>query len=235
MRKYLLLSCFLLALATGKTNIGGTYGYINSPSAEGMQYQEFGLGMALFSNSESIPAHATYYGTLGTATGLELGFCGRTQREGVFLNLKYFRTLDSTDNPLMVGMGFENIASSGLYGDNPDAFMVATKKFDNSSSFSIGAKALYFDKSIKMGAILGTEIFMDSSFSSLFDLTATGSDRYNINAGVRYYNNNNAVLYCYILNLIRNDVDLGSLEENERYLEYPTVIVLGVSYSGFME
>jgi len=218
------------------SSINGMSGYINSPSAEGMLYQEYQMGTMAFSNTEAVPGHANYFASLGTSRGLELGFVGRTGREGVFLNLKMFRYLDQTEAPLMMAMGFQNISSSGKAGDFPGLYMVTTKKFFNGSSFSFGAQGLYIDKNLSMSAIVGTELFWADRISTVFDLNPiTKDDRYNINAGVRYYFGRQAAVYLYILNMIRNEVDVKELDEDQKFMEYPTVITIGVSLTGFMD
>lgn len=228
----LVLLNFLLA----GVNINGIGGYIDSPSAEGSPYQQYQIGTMAFADTEAIPGHANYFASLSTYQGLDLGFVGRTGREGVFLNLKMFRYLDDSEAPLMAAMGFENISSSGKSGDFPGVYMVTTKKFFTGSSFSFGARGLYVQKNLKMAAILGTEIFLSNELSTVFDLTPlTKDDRYNVNGGVRYYLNSNSSVYLYVLNLIRNKVDINKLSEDEKFMEQPTVITIGVSMTGFME
>jgi len=234
--KRLILVLLTFSMLFAGNSINGLSGYISCPSAEGMLYQEYQMGTMAFSNTEAISGHANYFASLGTSRGLELGFIGRTGREGVFLNLKMFRYLDETEDPLMVGMGFENISSSGSSGDFPSIYMVTTKKFFNGSSFSFGAQGLYVQKNLEMAAIVGTEIFWADKISTVFDLNPlTKDDRYNINAGVRYYFGRNGSVYLYVLNLIRNEVDVKSLTEDERFMEYPPVITIGVSLTGFMD
>lgn len=234
--KRLIFVFTIFSLLFAGNNISGLTGYINSPSAEGMLYQEYQMGVMAFTNTEAIPGHANYFASLGTSRGLELGFIGQTGREGVFLNLKLFRYLDETEDPLMVGMGFENISSSGRHGDFPGIYMVTTKKFFNGTSFSFGAKGLYVQKNLEMAAILGTEVFWADRISTVFDLTPlTKDDRYNINAGVRYYLGRRGSVYLYVLNLIRNEVDTKDLAEDEAFMEYPTVVAIGVSLTGFMD
>jgi len=235
MRRVTLFAILMVSMLLARNTISGTFGYITNPSADGLLYQEFNIGAAAFSNTPYIPGQGAYYGSLGTSKGLELGFSGKTGREGVFLNLKFFRFLDDSDAPLMVGMGFENIASIGNNGDFPAAYMVTTKKFINGSSFSFGAKGSYIAKTMQMSAVCGTEIFLSDNLSTLFDITPVNDNQYNINGGLRLYNSRSTVFYIYILNMVRTTVDTSELTDAERYLEYPAIITLGFSYTGFMD
>ncbi len=123
-------------------------------------------------------------------------------------------------------MGFENISSLGTFGDYPNMYMTVTKKFANTSSFSIGSVGRYIDKKMLVSAMTGAEIFFSPTWSLLFDIVAYDDARYNTNAGIRIYGDSNTYFSLYVLNASRN---------NEDHDTYPAIATIGFTMNNFMQ
>ena len=182
----ILLFPALLWAAAGR-NINGSSGYIVMPNADGLRYQQYNLGLGAFSGTDDMKSHWKYNLGLGWADWFEISAHGRSEREGLFLNTKWFGTLNNYENPLYVAIGFENLASLGTFQDYPNVFMVVTKKFRGGHSFSIGSTGRYIDskKEVIASMMTGMEIYTSESFSWLADAVAYEDNKYNLNAGIR--------------------------------------------------
>ncbi len=235
--KKILVILMLISLSFAGVNINGTTGYLVIPTAEGLRAQEYTLGMNAYSHTDDVHAHWKYYGGIGTHEGMEVSVCGRSEREGVFANVKWFGELSNYQNPLMVGMGFENLSSLGTLGDYPNMYMVMTKKFFNGSSFSIGAAGRYINKNINVSMIAGTEIFFSNYLSFLVDFTSFEKERYLTNAGFRFYTDNAGYFSLTVLNATKNslkDYD-RDIDEDISYSNTNSVIAtIGWTYEGFL-
>jgi hypothetical protein len=213
-----------LLVAAGK-NINGMTGYVAMPTGEGARFQEYTLGLGAFSGTEEMKQHWKFNSGLGISEGAEISFMGRSEREGFFLNTKWFGSLGNYSDPLLVGIGFENISSLGTYGDYPSMFMVVTKKFMGSNSISIGSTGRYINREVKASMLFGGEFFASESFSWLGDFASYEDNRYNFNAGLRVYSNASTYFHLYVLNAIRTNVDQDM---------HPVVATIGITMNGFM-
>jgi len=96
MKRLLLTLCvFSTILCAAGRNINGTTGYVVMPTGEGLKFQEYNLGLNAFSGTEQFKQNWKYYAGLGTSEGSELSISGRSEREGLFLNLKWFGSLNN--------------------------------------------------------------------------------------------------------------------------------------------
>lgn len=225
MKKTLLAMLILgaLAFSAGRTITGST-GYLVMPTAEGIRAREYTLGLNTFSGTKYVNPHWKYYAGIG-AEGAEYTISGRSEREGLFLNTKWFGALNNYEDPLYVGIGFENLSSLGNYGDHPNLFMVVTKKFWNNTSISIGSTGRYINKEVRASMLFGFEFFSSETISWLMDWAAYADNKYNGNIGLRVYTSNNLCFGLTALNAIRSTT--------EEALNEP-IVTLGVTMTGFM-
>lgn len=212
-----------IACAANRTITGST-GYLVMPTAEGIRAREYNLGLNAFSGTEPVKAHWKYYAGIGTE-GAEYTISGRSEREGLFLNTKWFGALNNYEDPLYVGIGFENLSSLGNYGDNPNMFMVVTKKFWNNTSISIGSTGRYINKEVRASMLFGFEFFSSDTISWLMDWAAFDDNKYNGNVGLRVYTSNNMCFGVTALNAIRSKNIEGQNDP---------VVTLGMTMTGFM-
>lgn len=215
----------LASLLNAANNINGVTGYVVMPTGDGLKAQEYTLGLNAYTKTKYINSHWKYLAALGTPDGMEVSLIGRSEREGVFVNLKWFGALQNSEDPLMVGMGFENLSSLGTFGDHPDLYMVATKKFMNGNSFSIGFTGRYISKEVKVSAMTGCEFYFNNNLSLVADIVSYDDNRYNTNAGFRYYTNNNMHFNLLVINASRNNIDPEVC---------PTITTLGLTFNNFM-
>ena len=227
MKKFSIVLLILIASVwSAGRNINGTTGYIVMPSAEGMRYQEYFYGLGAYSGTDVQKQHWKLLAGLGSSEGTEISIMGRSEREGFFANTKWFGTLGNYEDPLLVGVGFENISSLGTYGDYPNLFMVVTKKFLNGNSFSIGSTGRYIGRELVASMLCGTEIFSAPTVSWVGDIAAYETNRYNFSAGLRIYSTANSYFSVYAINAIRNGV-----VENELH---PAILSIGYTLNNFM-
>jgi len=212
-----------MGFAASRT-ISGSTGYIAMPTAEGIRTREYTLGLNAFSGTKLVKANWKYYAGIG-AEGAEYTISGRSEREGLFLNTKWFGALNNYEDPLYVGIGFENLSSLGNYGDHPNLFMVVTKKFWNNSSISIGSTGRYINKEVRASMLFGFEFYSSDSLSWLMDWAAFDDNKYNGNVGLRVYTSNNMCFGITALNVIRSTTVEGLNEP---------IVTLGVTMTGFM-
>jgi len=225
-----------VACAASRTITGST-GYLVMPTAEGIRPREYNLGLNAFSGTTvekdkddddlaktKAKAHWKYYAGIG-AEGAEYTISGRSEREGLFLNTKWFGALNNYEDPLYVGIGFENLSSLGNYGDNPNMFMVVTKKFWNNTSISIGSTGRYINKEVRASMLFGFEFFSSDTISWLMDWAAFDDNKYNGNVGLRVYTSNNMCFGVTALNAIRSKNIEGQNDP---------VVTLGMTMTGFM-
>lgn len=222
----------VLLFAAGR-NINGTTGYIVMPNAEGLRFQQYNIGLSAFSGTDTMDAHWKYDLGLGTSEGAELSVMGRSEREGLFLNLKWFGALNNYENPLYVGMGFENLASMGTFQDYPDLYMVMTKKFSGGHSLSMGFVGRYVDEEIITSAMAGFELYTRETLSWLADAVAYEDNRYNINAGIRVYTNDTMYFNFTLLNLIRHDRKIIN-DDGDEVDAHPFCATIGMTITNFL-
>jgi hypothetical protein len=225
MKKTIIALLLLSALGfSANRTITGSTGYLVMPTAEGIRAREYNLGLNAFSGTKFVKAHWKYYAGIGTE-GAEYTISGRSEREGLFLNTKWFGALNNYEDPLYVGIGFENLSSLGNYGDYANLFMVVTKKFWNNTSFSIGSTGRYINKEVRASMLFGFEFFTSETISWLMDWSAYEDNKYNGNVGLRVYTSNNMCFSVTALNAIRSTTAEGLNEP---------VVTIGVTMTGFM-
>lgn len=222
----------VLLLAAGR-NINGATGYIVMPNAEGLRFPQYNLGLSSFSGTEEMKSHWKYNLGLGTAEGTELSAMGRSEREGLFLNLKWFGALNNNEDPLYVALGFENIPSMGTFHDYPGLYMVATKKFLGGHSLSLGFIGRYVRDEIITSAMAGFELYTSESLSWLADVVAYDDNRYNLNAGIRVYTNDTVYFNFTLLNLLRYDKKARN-SNDEEVDAYPFSATIGMTITNFL-
>ncbi|MDR1997109.1 MAG: hypothetical protein LBQ83_02150 [Candidatus Margulisbacteria bacterium] len=234
MKKLLFVLLFFPAIvgAAGR-NINGTTGYIVMPNGEGLRFQQYNLGLSSFSGTEEIQSHWKYNMGLGWAEWIEVTFQGRSEREGLYLNLKWFGTLNDYEDPLYVAIGFENLSSMGTFQDNPDMYMVTTKKFQGGHSFSLGFVGRYVGREVVASAMCGGEYYTSEYLSWLADVVAYDGNKYNLNAGVRVYTSDTMYFNFMLVNMVHSRIT--QIDENGKEVELnPLYGMLGMTITDFM-
>jgi hypothetical protein len=169
--------------------IGGTSGLVRMPTAQGLKYKEFNLGFDYISQQTvSGSSRMLYKANLGTLDGLEIGFVGQGQQEGVFINLKYYLLSDNTEQPLMMALGIDNISSF----NKTDIYMVASKIFKGGFSMHLGFLAPLQGTATNPSLMLGTEYYFSESLSLAMD-TVGQSSIYDLAAGLRFRTSQNLI------------------------------------------
>ncbi|MDR2430987.1 MAG: hypothetical protein LBD99_01850 [Candidatus Margulisbacteria bacterium] len=233
MKKLLMLVLCAGALWASGRNINGATGYIVIPNAEGLRFQQYNFGLGAFSGTNEMKSHWKYDLALGTSDGSELGVMGRSEREGLFLNLKWFGALNNYENPLHVAIGFENLSSMGTFQDYPAMYMVSTKKFLGGHSVSVGFIGRYVAKEVITSAMLGGEIFTDEHLSWVADAAAYEDNKYNLNAGLRVYTSDTMYFNFTLVNLLRNDKKTLNADGDE-IDAHPFYGTIGMTITNFM-
>lgn len=238
MRKLLFCSVFFpIFLAAAGRNINGSTGYIMMPSAEGLRYQQYHLGLNAFTGTDDEKSHWKYNLGLGGAEGFELSVHGRSEREGLYLNTKWFGALNNYQNPLYVAIGFENLASMGTFQDYPNVFMVATKTFAGGHSISIGSAGRYIEnkKEVISSMMLGGEMYTSETMSWLADAVAYAENKYNLNAGLRVYTSETSYFHFTLVNLLRTDVKRPHRDDADEEIDaYPFTATIGMTITNFL-
>ncbi|GBR74345.1 hypothetical protein NO1_1539 [Candidatus Termititenax aidoneus] len=242
MKKLLFCAVFfpVLIWAGGRTLTGST-GYIMVPNAEALRYQEWNMGLSAFSAGKTAdiddPAHWRYNVGLGWSEWLELTFGGRSEREGLFSNAKWYGAMRDDDDPMLVAFGWENLSSKGTYEfrEYPSVFMVVTKKFVGGHSFSMGAAGRYIEKKgeIQASMLAGGELFTSEEVSWVADALAYEDNKYNANFGLRIYTTNTMYFSLMAVNLVRNSTaDIDDDGRNDDV--HPFCGVLSMTINGIL-
>lgn len=169
--------------------IGGTSGLVRMPTAQGLKYKEFNIGLDYLSQQAvSGSSRMLYKANLGTLDGLEIGFVGQGSQEGVFINLKYYLLSDNTEQPLMMALGIDNISSF----NKTDIYMVASKIFRGGFSMHLGFLAPLQGAATNPSLMLGTEYYFSESLSLALDTVGQNSV-YDLAAGLRFRTSNNLI------------------------------------------
>ncbi|MDR1452612.1 MAG: hypothetical protein LBJ25_01355 [Candidatus Margulisbacteria bacterium] len=242
MKKLLFCVVFFPALiwASGRT-LTGSSGYIMVPNAEALRYQEWNMGLSAFSAGASSaytePAYWRYNIGLGWSEWLELTFGGRSEREGLFSNAKWYGAMRDDDDPMLVAFGWENLSSKGTYTfrEYPSVFMVITKKFVGGHSISMGAAGRYIEpeKELRASLLAGGELFTSEEVSWVADALAYEDNKYNANFGLRIYTTNKMYFSLMAVNLVRNSskVDIdgdGNDDEAHPFCGVLTMTINGI-------
>jgi hypothetical protein len=212
-------------------------GYIVMPNANGLRYQQYNLGLGAFSGTEDMNSHWKYNLGLGWADWFEISAHGRSEREGLFLNTKWFGAMNNYENPLYVAIGFENVASMGTFQDYPNVYMVATKKFLGGHSVSVGSVGRYIGSKNEVIASMmaGFEMFTSESFSWLADAVAYEDNKYNINAGIRVYTTSTSYFNFSAINLLSLMRDDNKVIRDGREIDaHPFMVAIGMTITNFL-
>lgn len=185
----------LMALVLGASTaqalptVGGTSGLVRMPTAQGLKYKEFNIGIDYISQQvTSGNSRMLYKANLGTLDGLEVGFVGQGNQEGVFINLKYYLLSDNTEQPLMMALGIDNISSF----NKTDIYMVASKIFKGGFSMHLGFLAPLQGAATNPSLMLGTEYYFSESLSLAMDTVGQNSV-YDLAAGLRFRTSQNLI------------------------------------------
>jgi hypothetical protein len=153
--------------------LGGTSGLVRMPTAHGLKFKEFNVGINYLSGiSPSGNGQVNYLANLGTLEGFELGFVGQSQQQGVFLNLKYYLSSDnSSEEPLMMAIGLDNLSSY----TQTDFYMVASKLFGGGFSCHVGFLAGLQGPTATTALMLGSEYYFNETMSMAVDTIGKNS------------------------------------------------------------
>ncbi|MDD5455712.1 MAG: hypothetical protein PHV30_01625 [Candidatus Margulisbacteria bacterium] len=171
------------ALLFGAPSAIGTNGLINMPTAMSIQYKAFDLGSnwtLVQNNSSSAQNQIHYYGNLGIFEGVELGFLGNNQTEGVFLNLKYYMLSDKSNYPLGLAVGLTNISSHS----NSNLYLVLSKKFPNQLTGHFGFASNILATKIQANVMFGLEMPFSNYVNAFAELIGS-QDSWVLSAGTR--------------------------------------------------
>lgn len=219
---FLILLLCLSAQLFATPTVGGTTGLIIMPTAESLNYKEFNIGADWSTSAVSNNGQVLwkYKANIGAFNGLELGFVGQNDREGVFINMKYYLLSDNTKYPLKMALGINNLTSY----NKTDAYMVASKRLNSQYAGHFGFRADLADGKTNASLMLGLEYFISDKMAWISDLDGEDS-KYLINTGVRYAFHPNAMVSLYALNLTNQEISA----------EYPGLkFNLGFTWTEFM-
>lgn len=226
----IIISLLFTAAAYATPTVNGPTGLVMMPTAEGLKYKEFNSGVNYLppfhkgeenSDGETIGEDRegafNYYANLGTFEGFEIGFSGKGGREGVFINMKYYLVSDSSENPLTMAIGLQNLSSfydTGLY-------MVASKQLNMNLGLHFGFLGRFYPGSSDTNMMFGTKYFLNEQWALLID-TVGEKNVYSWNIGMQVQLAESVALNFSGLNLL-NPVERSN-----------SIFVLGISYTGFM-
>lgn len=228
-----ILTIFLLlgtsAFAASPTLYGPT-GLVTMPTAEGLRYKEFDLGLNyippylkgeendhgdIVGQDES--AILNYYANLGAFEGLEVGFSGRGGREGVFVNMKYYLISDTSENPLSMAIGMQNLSSyydTGLY-------MVMSKQVNLNLGLNFGFLGRFYSGTSDTNMMFGLKYMMSEQWAMMLD-TVGEHNIYSWNLGMQMQLGETMALNMSALNIL-NPVERKN-----------SVFAIGLNWTGFM-
>lgn len=213
-------------LTTPTPTITGSTGLVRMPTADYLPYKNVNIGLDIGGNLISDKNSFFYKMNLGTFQGLEIGFVGtdNTQgmaREGVLINMKYSLSTDSSPYPFLFAVGVENLSSY----NNTDVFMVCTKYFKDAPKFHFGFMGDFpgSNKFRPLGMI-GFEmaLFYENLYWQ-FDALA-GEVVFEANTGIRWYVNES---FTWHLNFVNFNSDVNTPVENYKD---PKAILIGFSW-----
>jgi hypothetical protein len=211
-----LLIAILVVGAFGWTvpSMKGTNGLVNMPVATAVKYKEFDFGLN-FQTSQSNTKTGHYFANLGIFDGVELGMIGNTQKEGAFINLKYYMLSDKSEYPLGLAAGVTGLTSY----TNTDLFLVLSKSFPNRLAGHFGFKTNLNQESIRADVMFGVEMLMSEQMTFIADIIGS-DDSWNLSTGLRLKLSDDLTLNGYL-----EDV----LDSNE------AKFTLGIAYHGLLE
>ncbi|MBU0580308.1 MAG: hypothetical protein KKA19_03935, partial [Candidatus Margulisbacteria bacterium] len=141
----------------------------------------------------------------------------RGGQEGVFLNMKYYLFNDTSENPLGMAIGVQNLSSfydTGLY-------MVASKQLNMNLGLHMGFLGRFYSNTSDTNMMFGIKYFLNESWAFLID-TVGEHNIYAWNIAFQLQMGEEIALHMSGLNLA-NPVERKN-----------SVFAIGVSYTGFM-
>jgi hypothetical protein len=185
------------AIGWSVPSMEGTNGLINMPIASSVKYKEYDIG-ANFQNAQTTK-NGQYFINVGVVDGLELGIIGSTQKEGVFVNLKYYMLSDKSDYPLGLAAGLTKLTS---YTET-NLFMVLSKAFPNKLAGHFGFRSNLNSTTIKADVMFGLELRMSDELNFVSDIV--GSDKkWNLSTGLRIKLSNDWTLNGYLEDVLNS-------------------------------
>jgi len=212
----LILSILLGSISFAFPSLSGSSGLINMPTADSLRYKEYNLGFAYY-NDATAGTVCKYFGNLGTFNGFELGFIGNTEKEGVFLNMKYYMLSDKSSTPLALAFGIDNISSFSL----TNLYLVLSKKMKPELDFHLGFLTNVSRGKIAPQLMIGGEYLLTKNLLFITDMVGENSS-WNVSAGFRFFLASNLILNAAVTD-ISNSSGAGS-----------NTISVGLAYIDFM-
>ncbi len=227
----LILSCQCSAFVPPPTpTIAGSTGVIRMPSADVLPYKNFNTGIDCGPVAFADKWTLLYKMNLGVFQGMELGAVGTDDgqgglKEGVFINMKYSLTTDTSPYPLLFAMGVENLTSKTL----SDVYMVATRYLQNGSRFHFGfiGDFVTIDNNTNrfrpLGALGYDSPMYGDRLYGLIDMFA-GDVVFQLDLGVRWYWSDTVAVNLSAINVLS---DKSTPTDNYRD---PKSVLIGFSW-----
>lgn len=199
----IVFKCSTFAFLTTPTpTITGSTGLVRMPTADVLPYKNVNFGLDIGRNLITDNNSFLYKMNLGTFQGLELGFVGMDDglgmaREGVFINMKYSLSTDSSPYPLLLAIGIENLSSF----NNTDVFMVATKYLKDGPKLHFGFMGDFPGKKFRPLGLFGMEfpIFYENLY--LQSDVMAGETVFEVNVGFRWYTSETITWHFNFINV----------------------------------
>jgi hypothetical protein len=226
----ILFLILMSTLAFASPTVYGPTGLVTMPNAEGLKYKEFNVGLNYLppynrgvendegdTIGEDKYPYLNYYGNLGTFEGFEIGFSGKGGREGVFINMKYYLISDTSENPLSMAIGLQNLSSfteTGLY-------MVTSKQINMNVGLHFGFLGRFDPYGADTNMMFGIKYLLNDQWAMLVDTVGIYSV-YSWNVGMQVQLGETMALNMAGLNIINPSPMRTS------------VFTIGLSITGFM-
>ncbi len=204
--KNILIVCLLLTgLSLASPSSIGTNGLVNMPTAMSIKYKEFDLAAnwrVVQNTSDGSRYQLNYISNLGIFDGVEAGFIGNNQKEGVFPHIKFYMMSDKTAYPLALAAGLTNLSSHS----RSDLYLVMSKKFPNNFFGHFGFTSNIIASSIKANIMFGIEASLSPYMSIIGDLIGSEST-WNLSTGFRLKLSEDFLLNAYLEDIASSTVD----------------------------
>lgn len=192
-------------LTTPSPTITGSTGLIRMPTADVLPYKNVNFGLDMGMNQVTDKTSIYYKMNLGTFQGLELGFVGMDNsqgmlKEGVFINMKYSLSTDSSPYPLYLAIGVENLSSY----NQSDVYMVATKYLKDGPKLHFGFMGDFPGNKFRPLGMIGFEfpIFYDNLY--LQNDFLGGETVFEWNTGLKWYTSETITWNFSLVNVSSN-------------------------------
>lgn len=177
--------------------LNGPTGLINMPTAQGVQFKEYNVGIHYLGADSSSSQDWKYSLNLGTFKNWEIGIVGgKTPTEGVYVNAKYYLMSDQDRYPLSLAAGVENLFSK----EKTNVYMVISKIFPNGLSAHGGFRALFTKSEVTPLIMAGASYSVTNALEVLGDLQGE-RNQFVFNTGIRFYVNPEFSVHAYLLDL----------------------------------